>query len=320
MLTVDPLHHSVQGERIRELIEETLNLTSASRAPSTIRAYESHWGSFEAFCTEHTFVPLPTDPRTVAVYLTSLVRRDMATGTIQSHLAAIKYFHERERIPFDADNPLIAETMAGIRRTVGTAQQGSAALLPEDLRAMVTCCTDNLSGIRDRAIVLLGFAGAFRRSELVGLAVEDLTFCEQGLVVRIKRSKTDQNAQGRDVAIPFGAIPDTCPVTALFAWLEASSIRNGHVFRGVDRHGNIRTTALTGEAVRQIVAKLVESSGLEGKITPHSLRAGFCTAAALAGAGLDRIKDHARHQNVATTLKYVRVADQWNKHAGTGLL
>lgn len=308
------------SSELSSLIEDTFNLASSSKAPATIKQYESNWGTFLKFCTNHALESLPSATQTVAVYLAHLVREGLAANTVQSHLAAIKHFHDRNRCDFNTDDPLLTETMAGIRRTLGTAQNGSDALLPEDLHRLVRNFPKGKTGLRDKALILLGFAGAFRRSEIVSLTVEDLTFVKQGVLIRLARSKTDQEGKGTKIPVPYGSNPETCPVNTLKAWLAEAGITEGPLFRGISRYGTLSAKALTGEAVRLIVGKAVEAAGLEGKITPHSLRAGFCTAAALAGASLESIQRQARHTKADTTLKYIRIAEQWDNHAGDGLL
>jgi len=308
------------SNELRGLVEDALTFSTASRAEGTVRQYTSQFSSFERFCASHALNALPADVRSVAVFLSHLAKEGKAVSTIVSHLAAVKYFHARQRLAFNTDDPVLSEILAGIRRTVGTAQKGSDALLPEDLVLLVDACANSTAGLRDRALTLVGFAGAFRRSEIAALTVDDVKWVEQGMVLTVRRSKTDQTGAGAEVPIPYGSSLKTCPVYALRAWIQAANITSGPLFRRVDKHGNIGTAAISEDGIRLVVTTLAAKAGLDGKITPHSLRAGFCTAASLAGAQIERIAKQARHASINTTQRYVRVAEQFKDHAGAGLL
>lgn len=184
--------------------------------------------------------------------------------------------------------------------------------MTEDIRTMVQALPDNLLGLRDRALLLLGFAGAFRRSELVGLDVEDLRLEVQGLVVHLKRSKTDQEGAGRDIPIPYGRNLDTCPVNAIQEWITSSGITSGPIFRGVDRHGNVSSRRLTGRAVANIVKRSAKRAGLDpDNYSGHSLRSGMATSAARAGASERAIMDHTGHTSTTMVRKYIRKGHLW---------
>lgn len=308
---------------LTSMIEDTLTFAAASRATSTVAQYESNWRSFSAFCDEHALAKLPTTTQVVAVYLAHLAKAGKAPGTIVSHLSAVKYFHDRERVStINWADPILAEVVSGIRRTSTRKIAKADALLPEDLRALTSTVGAGTSGHRDRAILLVGFAGAFRRSEITGMTVENLEFCDEGVVIFLDRSKTDQEGVGSEVCIPFGKDPALCAVLALQAWLRAAKIDSGPVFRSISKSGTVGGSAMSEESIRLILAKAVERSGLAstGRISPHSLRAGFCTAAAMAGKTLEQIGRHARHSSVQTTLGYVRVAQRFKDHAGAGVL
>ncbi|MDB5058968.1 MAG: xerD [Chloroflexi bacterium] len=173
------------------------------------------------------------------------------------------------------------QVAAGIRRRHGTHQQGKEAAFTADVRAMVSTLDDSLAGQRDRALLLLGFAGAFHRSELVALDISDVARNRDGVVVTVRRSKTDQEGMGRDVGSPYGSTPAACPVRALVDWQEASGIHGGALFRPIDRHGNLRPTRLTAQSVALVVKRAASAAGLDATLyAGHSLRAGLATAAA----------------------------------------
>ena len=207
--------------------------------------------------------------------------------------------------------------MKGIRRVKGAAQDAKAALVTEDIREMVETLPDNLKGARDRALLLLGFAGAFRRSELVGLDVADLEFVKEGVRVTIRRSKTDQEGEGRVVGIPFGSRIETCPVRSLEAWGEASQIETGPVFRSINRHGQIQPGRLSGAAVAQVVKSAAGAAGLDPtKYAGHSLRAGLATAAAAAGVAASAIQAQTGHKSLAMLLPLYQARERVPRQRG----
>ena len=197
--------------------------------------------------------------------------------------------------------------MKGIRRTKGTAPAQKAAALTDDIRAMVDGTDAGIRGARDRALILLGFAGAFRRSELVGLDVEDCTFGKDGLTVTLRRSKTDQHGVGRKIGIPYGSNPETCPIRVLQMWIEQAGIVGGPLFRSINRHGQVQAGRLGGIDVARIVKKLADRAGLDSvKYAGHSLRAGHATSAVIAGASERSIMNQTGHRSVQMVRRYIR--------------
>lgn len=298
------------------LIEDTLHYAAASRATSTQAQYAKNWKGFVEFCDENGLQSMPSTIQVVAVYLSSLAKAGRAVSTVSSHFAAIKYFHDRARIGLNWSDPILSEVMSGIRRSSTRTVTKAEAILPEDLALLASGAS-----LRDRAVLLIGFAGAFRRSEITGLTVENIEWCDQGIVIHLDRSKTDQEGKGAEVCIPHGNDKALCPVLALRAYLDRFGIAAGPVFRSINKGGTVGGD-MSEEAIRLILAKAVERSGLgsTGRISPHSLRAGFCTAAALKGASLPQIAKHARHSSTQTTLGYIRVAERFKDHAGAGIL
>jgi integrase len=185
---------------------------------------------------------------------------------------------------------------------------------------MVTSLPDNLLGIRDRALLLIGFAGGFRRSELVALNVEDLEFKREGLVVTIRKSKTDQEGIGRKIGIPYGSNCDTCPVRSLQLWLEEGAITEGSVFRSVNRHGHVQEGCLSDKAVALVVKRCAESAGLDSsKYSGHSLRAGMATSAAMNGASERQIMKQTGHRSEAMVRRYIREGSLFNDNVSGNL-
>jgi site-specific recombinase XerD len=264
--------------------EQAKEYIRASKAENTLRGYQSDWREFCAWCESHGLCPLPAGPESVAPYIAECAGR-LKVGSIQRRLNAITEAHKAVGVESPTHHAMVANTMKGIRRTLGTAAAQKAPTLTDDIRAMIEATAAGNIGARDRALILLGFAGAFRRSELIGLDVEDCTFGKDGLTVTLRRSKTDQDCVGRKVGIPYGSNPETCPVRMLQAWMELPGIVSGPVFRSINRHGQIQPGRLSGIDVARIVKKLAERAGLDAaKYASHSLRAGHCTSAAIAGA------------------------------------
>jgi integrase len=201
----------------------------------------------------------------------------------------------------------VRSTLKGIRRTLGTAPAQKAPALTDDIRAIVAATDVGLIGARDRALILLGSAGAFRRSELVGLDMDDCAFGKDGLTVTLRRSKVDQEGQGRKIGIPYGSNPDTCPVRTVQAWMEAAGVAAGPLFRSINRHGRLKPGRLSGIDVARVTKKLAARAGLDpAKYAGHSLRAGHATSAAIAGASERSIMRQTGHRSVQMVRRYIR--------------
>ena len=197
--------------------------------------------------------------------------------------------------------------MKGIRRALGTAQPGKEPLLTADLVAMLEALDDGLLGVRDRALLLVGYAGGFRRSELANLDAEDVTETEDGLVIRVRRSKTDPEGKGATVALPYGSAAATCPVRSYRAWISAAAITTGPVFRAVDRHGRVAPGRLDPGSIARVVKRAAGTAGLDPALyAGHSLRAGFATQAFLNGVAEVSIMRQTRHKSLNTVRKYIR--------------
>ena len=216
-------------------------------------------------------------------------------------------------------NERVRATVRGIRRSLGAAPSKKMPATAERVIGMAPLAGTRPSSTRDRAVLLIGFAGAFRRSELVALNADDIQETPEGLRVTIRRSKTDQEGHGHVIAIPRGVI--ACPVTALKAWLDAAGIAKGPVFRPIAKGGRIQATRLTGRSVADIVKAHAQRAGLDPKLfAGHSLRSGFLTSAAARGAPIFKMADQSRHKSMDTLRGYVRDAEIFKDHAGSGLL
>jgi len=217
-------------------------------------------------------------------------------------------------------NAIVSEVWKGIKRKKGIAQHGKKPFLTPDLRRMIAALPPDLQGLRDRALLLAGFAGGFRRSELAGLRIEDLETTPDGLIVRLGRSKTDQEGQGRSVALPYGSDPETCPVRALRAWLEHAGTMAGPVFRAIDRCGLVSDKRLHADSIGYLVKRAAGLAGLEtAEYAGHSLRSGLATQAAMNGASELAIMKQTGHRSLATVRKYIREGSLFRDNAATKL-
>jgi site-specific recombinase XerD len=295
-----------------------IDLAKAEKAPSTRKAYGTDFRIFKAWCDARGVSALPAAPETVAAYLAAHAGRSKAS-TLGRRVAAIRYAHKLAGLETPTDAEGVKATMRGIRRTFGSARVRKSPAVAAKMLGMVAKAPESLPGLRDRALLLLGFAGAFRRSELVALDVADIEETETGLLVTIRQSKTDQEGQGAVIAIARGDI--ACPVKALREWLDAAGIEAGPIFRPIDKAGTVRGSRLTCRSVANFIKAYAARAGFDAStFSGHSLRSGFLTSAAGNGASILKMMDVSRHKSVDTLRGYVRDAELFKDHAGAGLL
>ena len=276
-----------------DLADQAEEYQRASKSAATVRAYGSDWRDFTAWCLAHGLHSLPAPEDAVIGYLTDLARQGRKASTIARRVSAVSQAHQAAHFEPPTRSLAVRATMGGIRRTLGTAPTRKRALMVGDLRSMLA--TLDGSG-RDRAILLLGFAAGMRRSELVGLDVSDIEEAPEGLRVTLRRSKTDQEGQGRAVGVWRGRHADTDPVAAALAWRTAAALTDGPLFRPVS---------------------MIDAAAYGG----HSLRAGFATSAARAGAHERDIARQTGHRSMAILRGYIRAGSlfQHNPSADLGL-
>ena len=308
---------------LRQAFEHAQAFADAARSERTRDAYRYQWARFEVWCEAHALVPLPALPATVALYLSAWASEGVAVATLAQALAAIGEAHRVSGHPPLRSAPELREVWKGIRRTLGTAPRRVAPLVVAELRELGrVLAQDSRIGRRDRALLMVGFAAALRRSELVALDVPDLCFTADGLELWLGRSKTDQEGEGARVGVPFGSDRATCPVRALRAWLEDAVLEDGAVFRSVSRHGRLGAR-LSDRDVARIVQRTALRAGLDpARYAGHSLRAGLATSAAKAGKRDRAIMKQGRWRSRAMVDRYVRDAtllDDDNAAAGIGL-
>jgi site-specific recombinase XerD len=304
---------------LSQLMAEARSYAQKGKADSTLKIYRRDWRHFTGWCAAHGQTPLPATAETVALYITDQARR-LKVSTLNGRLAAIAQAHRISGYESPTTSAPVQAVMRGIRRTKGMAQTQKTPTVTATIRSMLGALKDTPIGRRDRALLLLGYAGALRRSELVVLTMEDVEETSEGLIVTLRRSKTDQESIGRVVGIPYGSDPGTCPVRSLRAWLKTAQITEGPLFRPINRHGHIAAAPLLPKAVALIIKRTAESAGLDpGRYAGHSLRAGFATQAAQGGASERSIMEQTGHHSVLQVREYIRHGTVFMENAATRL-
>jgi len=305
---------------LKALQEETLINLKNSKANNTIRAYRSDFQDFSLFCVQNGFKSLPSDPKIVSLYLTQLSSKDIKISTIKRRLVSIGVIHKIKGHYLDTKHPLIIENLMGIKRRKGSNQKGKKPLLINNLKNIINVIDnqdrDNIKIFRDRTIILIGFAGGFRRNEIVSLDYEDLDFVKEGLKISIKRSKTDQFGEGLVKGLPYFDNSEYCPVVSTKNWIEISKIKSGPLFRRLRKGSNLSEHRLTDQTVALLVKKYLNLAGIESKnYSGHSLRSGFATSAAEAGAEERSIMAMTGHKSTEMVRRYIKEANLFKNNA-----
>jgi site-specific recombinase XerD len=299
-----PAEHAVELE---DLERAMVQFAAASRAENTLRPYSSDWSQFEAWCARYELAVLPAEPRTAALFLTAMARRGLKLSTIRRRAAAISRAHRQAGHTSPIWDPRVITVLEGIARTLRAAPRRKVALIRDPLLDTIDGIdTSTTAGLRDRALLLVGFALGLRRAELVALDLQDLSPAPDGMRVRIARSKTDQTGEGRELLLTYAEPPNPCPVRALRAWLDAAGIVTGPVFRRVTRTGAV-SSPLSAQSVALIVKRRVKAAGLDAAaFAGHSLRSGFATQAARDGYRPAEIADVTRHRDQRVLDGYIQ--------------
>jgi site-specific recombinase XerD len=281
-----------------ELVAAMDDYAAAAQAANTTRAYSSDWRQFEVWCARYGLASMPAEPQTAALYLTSLAHRGLKLSTVRRRAAAITRAHRVAGIGSPIWDPRVITVLEGIARTHGAAPAKKVALLRDPMLATIARIeSDTSSGLRDRALLLVGFALGLRRSELVALTVEDLSPASDGIYVRVTKSKTDQTGRGARLLLTYAEPQRPCAVRALRAWLDHSGLTTGPLFRRITRTGAI-SSPLSAQSVALIVKRRVQAAGLDpAAFAGHSLRSGFATQAARDGHRAEQIADVTRHRD-----------------------
>ena len=291
---------------VKSLELETLKNLKNSKASNTLRAYKSDYKDFVNFCTGHGFKSMPTEPKILSLYLTHLSQTSKFS-TLKRRLASISVIHRLSGHYIDTKHPMITENLMGIKRIKGSHQKAKKPILINDLKSIINVIDKDQNEkrkIRNRALILLGFAGGFRRSELVAIMIEDIDFVTEGVKIFIKRSKTDQSGEGMTKGIPYFYNSVYCPVISLKNWLKKSEIKSGKIFK------------ISDKSVALIIKKYTAIAGLDSnKYSGHSLRSGFATSAAELGAEERSIMAMTGHKTSQMVRRYIQEANLFKNNA-----
>tara|TARA_B100000029_G_scaffold163315_2_gene159429 strand:- start:4931 stop:5884 length:954 start_codon:yes stop_codon:yes gene_type:complete len=304
---------------IKSLHEDTLNNLKYSKALNTLRAYKSDFKDFGGFCQKHGFRSMPSEPKVVALYLTHLSKK-YKISTLRRRLVAISMVHKIKGHYLDTKHPVIVENLLGIKRIKGTIQMGKKPLLINHLKQIIKVIHEqNINEIiklRDISLVLTGFGGGFRRSELISIDYEDLEFVTEGLKITVKKSKTDQFGEGMIKGLPYFENENYCPVKYIKKWLLKSNIKEGPVFRRFTKGSKLSQNRLSDQTVVLLIKKYLKLAGIENtNYSGHSLRSGFATVAADSGADERSIMAMTGHKTSQMVRRYIREANIFKNNA-----
>ncbi len=305
---------------IKALQDETLENLKSSKAINTVRAYKSDFKDFGLFCVKNGFKNLPSDPKIVSLYLTYLSSNEVKISTIKRRLVSIGVIHKIKGHYLDTKHPVIIENLMGIKRRKGINQKGKKPLLISNLKEIIDVINKgkepDLKKLRNKALLLIGFAGGFRRNELVSLNVEDLEFVFEGLKITLKKSKTDQFGEGFTKGIPHFENSSYCPVKNIRYWLNVSKIKKGPVFIRFSKGTKITNKRLSDQSVALIIKNYLIKGGIDSKeYSGHSLRSGFATSAAEAGAEERSIMAITGHKSSEMVRRYIKDANLFKNNA-----
>ncbi len=311
--------HSLE---ISNIIDVAQGFADASIAKNTQRAYATGWKAYSEWCATIRADPMTTKPieGLISCYVAHMASTGSKIATIRCYLSGILATYRSRGIEVNGKHSKLVDVLKGISRTLPKRPTRKSPTLTEDIHAMVKAipvCRGSeqlLTGIRDRAILLLGFSGAFRRSELVALTTDDLTWTPEGVIALVRQSKNDQAGEGLDKYIPYGVEDLTCPVRALREWLDAAEIQSGPIFRAINRHGHMSNKAMSGESIACIVKQNPHITPNRDKFSGHSLRAGFITSATKRGVSRASIMQHTGHKSNAVDV-YIRLGEGFEESA-----
>ncbi len=304
---------------LKLLHEETLNNLKSSKANNTLRAYKSDFKDFGTFCAKRGLKSLPTEPKIVSIYLTHL-SKNSKISTLRRRLVSISMVHKLKGHYLDTKHPIITENLFGIKRLKGSFQKGKKPILINHLKSIINVINEQkveeIKKLRDRSIILVGFGGGFRRTELISIDYEDLEFVPEGLKIFIKRSKTDQMGEGMIKGLPYFTNEIYCPVTNLKKWLDISKIKSGPIFRRFSKGSILSEKRLTDQSVVLLIKEYLNIAGIENKnFAGHSLRSGFATAAAESGADERSIMAMTGHKTTQMVRRYIKEANIFKNNA-----
>ena len=304
---------------IKKLHEETLENLKSSKANNTLRAYKSDFRDFGAFCAKHGFNSMPSEPKIVSLYLTHL-STNTKISTLRRRLVSIGVVHKLKGHYLDTKHPVIIENLMGIKRKKGSIQIGKKPILINHLKKIINVIDnqkiEKIKKLRNRTLILIGFGGGFRRTELISIDYEDLDFVEEGLKITLRRSKTDQFGKGMVKGIPYFTNEKYCPVISLKNWINLSKIKTGPIFRRFAKGSILTSNRLTDQSVVLIIKDCLNLAGIENKnFSGHSLRSGFATVAAESGADERSIMAMTGHKTTQMVRRYIKEANIFKNNA-----
>ena len=304
---------------LKKLHEDTLNNLKSSKANNTLRAYKSDFKDFGAFCVKHGFNSMPSNPKIVSLYLTNLSAQSKVS-TLRRRLVSIGVVHKLKGHYLDTKHPVIIENLMGIKRKKGSIQTGKKPILINHLKQIINVIEeqkiDEIKKFRNKTLILVGFGGGFRRTELISIDHEDLDFVEEGVKITLRRSKTDQFGEGFVKGLPYFDNEKYCPVTSLKNWIELSKIKTGPIFRRFAKGSILTNHRLTDQSVVLIIKDCLDLAGIENKnFSGHSLRSGFATVAAESGADERSIMAMTGHKTTQMVRRYIREANIFKNNA-----
>jgi site-specific recombinase XerD len=304
---------------IKKLHEDTLNNLKLSKANNTLRAYKSDFKDFGAFCAKHGFNSIPTEPKVVSLYLTHL-STNSKISTLRRRLVSIGVVHKLKGHYLDTKHPIIIENLMGIKRKKGSIQTGKKPILINHLKEIINVIDEQkiekIKKLRNRTLILIGFGGGFRRTELISIDYEDLDFVEEGVKITLRRSKTDQFGEGLVKGLPYFTNEKYCPVTSLKNWVNLSKIKTGPIFRRFAKSSILTGHRLTDQSVVLIIKDCLKLAGIENQnYSGHSLRSGFATVAAESGADERSIMAMTGHKTTQMVRRYIREANIFKNNA-----
>ncbi len=305
---------------IKALQDQTLNNLKSSRANNTIRAYRSDFKDFSFFCAKNSLKTFPTDSKIVALYLTYLSSKGAKISTLKRRLVSLGVIHKLKGHYLDTKHPIIIENLMGIKRKIGSFQQGKKPILINQLKSIINVIgnekTKEIKKIRDKTLILIGFGGGFRRSELVSIDYNDIELVPEGVKIVIRRSKTDQFGEGMVKGLPYFSNQNYCPVLHLKKWLEISNIKSGPLFRRFSKGSKLSENRLTDQSVALLLKNYLDVAGIENKnYSGHSLRSGFATVSAESGADERSIMAMTGHKTTQMVRRYIKEANLFKNNA-----
>ena len=304
---------------LKKLHEDTLNNLKLSKADNTLRAYKSDFKDFGAFCAKHGFNAMPTEPKIVSLYLTHL-SINSKISTLRRRLVSIGVVHRLKGHYLDTKHPIIVENLMGLKRKKGTIQTGKKPILISHLKQIINTIDDQkipkIKKLRNRTLILIGFGGGFRRTELISINHEVLDFVAEGVKITLRRSKTDQFGEGIIKGLPYFNNEKYCPVTSLKNWINLSNIKTGPIFRRFAKGSILTDHRLTDQSVVLIIKNYLNLAGINNQnFSGHSLRSGFATVAAESGADERSIMAMTGHKTTQMVRRYIREANIFKNNA-----